>query len=152
MVNRRSFLGTIVHAIFGTISAVVGVVLGGAVLKPARAGSTESWQDAGVVAALVEGEPKEVALRIERNDGYYTTTERRILYLVRANGQVRAFSSTCTHLGCRVAWHADGKAFKCPCHGGQYAIDGSVVAGPPPRGLDEVALKVDSDRVMVQLG
>ena len=40
-------------------------------------------------------------------------------------------SATCTHLGCQVQWDGEGKKFKCPCHGGVYSHDGSVVSGPP---------------------
>lgn len=50
-------------------------------------------------------------------------------------GQFRAFSATCTHLGCQVERVSDG-TIKCPCHGSQYSVaDGSVVHGPAPKPL-----------------
>ena len=50
-------------------------------------------------------------------------------------GQFRAFSATCTHLGCQVERVSDG-TIKCPCHGSQYSVaDGSVVHGPAPNPL-----------------
>ena len=50
-------------------------------------------------------------------------------------GTFKAFSATCTHMGCQVATVADGKIL-CPCHGSQYSItDGSVVGGPAPSPL-----------------
>ncbi|WP_197283603.1 Rieske (2Fe-2S) protein [Mycobacterium sp. Marseille-P9652] len=50
-------------------------------------------------------------------------------------GQFRAFSATCTHLGCQVERVSDG-TIKCPCHGSQYSVtDGSVVRGPAPKPL-----------------
>lgn len=50
-------------------------------------------------------------------------------------GDFKAFSATCTHMGCQVAKVADGKIL-CPCHGSQYSItDGSVVGGPAPAPL-----------------
>jgi Rieske Fe-S protein len=50
-------------------------------------------------------------------------------------GEFKAFSATCTHMGCQVAKVADGK-IQCPCHGSQYSItDGSVVGGPAPAPL-----------------
>ena len=42
------------------------------------------------------------------------------------------FPSVCTHLGCVVPWSAAQNKFMCPCHGSQYAPDGSVVRGPAP--------------------
>jgi len=41
-------------------------------------------------------------------------------------------NAVCTHLGCVVPWSAPNKKFMCPCHGSQYAPDGSVVRGPAP--------------------
>lgn len=107
--------------------------------------------EAGSSKTLATERPTEVALRLERNDGYYTTTDRHIVYLVRDGQGVRAFSSVCTHLGCRVAWNPQEKLFKCPCHGGSYTLSGTVVSGPPPRGLDEVPVRVEGDRIHVRL-
>ena len=39
--------------------------------------------------------------------------------------------------------------FICPCHGGVYAADGRVLAGPPPRPLAKVPLVVAGGRVTV---
>jgi Rieske Fe-S protein len=45
-------------------------------------------------------------------------------------GQIKAFSATCTHQGCKVGT-VEGGLIKCPCHGSAYKIaDGSVANGP----------------------
>ncbi|HKN95588.1 MAG TPA: Rieske (2Fe-2S) protein, partial [Pseudonocardiaceae bacterium] len=45
-----------------------------------------------------------------------------------AAGTFKAFSATCTHLGCQVNAVANG-LIQCPCHGSMYSIaDGSVKA------------------------
>ena len=44
------------------------------------------------------------------------------------------FSNRCMHLGCPVA--ATSLGFACPCHGGQYDVNGARTAGPPIRSLD----------------
>ncbi len=62
-------------------------------------------------------------------------------------GSFLGLSSTCTHLGCRVAAIADG-LIACPCHGSRYHLDGSVAAGPAPRPLDTRAIRVDGDRIL----
>jgi cytochrome b6-f complex iron-sulfur subunit len=44
-------------------------------------------------------------------------------------------------LGCQVEWKRDQEEFVCPCHKGTYAIDGTVLSGPPPAPLHELALR-----------
>ncbi|WP_114313680.1 ubiquinol-cytochrome c reductase iron-sulfur subunit [Thermus caldifontis] len=65
-----------------------------------------------------------------------------------------AFSAVCTHLGCIISqWVADRKAGLCPCHGGtfDFAQGAKVVAGPPPRPVPQLPLKVEGD-VLVAAG
>ena len=41
--------------------------------------------------------------------------------------------------------------FACPCHRGQFDVKtGAVLAGPPPRGLDELPVEVRDSAVYVQ--
>ncbi len=51
---------------------------------------------------------------------------------------IRAFSTRCTHLGCRVHWLEEKRQFFCPCHEGYFDEKGQVIAGPPPRPLDPI--------------
>lgn len=65
-----------------------------------------------------------------------------------AEGDFRAFSSTCTHQGCTVADVSDG-IISCPCHSSQYsAEDGSVERGPATEALPEVDITVDGDQII----
>ncbi len=50
-------------------------------------------------------------------------------------GDIRAFSGTCTHLDCIVEYRRDKRRIWCNCHNGQYNLQGRQVAGPPPRPL-----------------
>src|SRR3954462_15307489 len=49
--------------------------------------------------------------------------------------QLNVMSNHCAHLGCPVRWFPDRKEMLCPCHGGIYDINGSLIGGPPPQGL-----------------
>jgi glycine/D-amino acid oxidase-like deaminating enzyme/nitrite reductase/ring-hydroxylating ferredoxin subunit len=39
-------------------------------------------------------------------------------------------SAKCTHAGCTVAWNQLEQCWDCPCHGSQFAADGTVLNGP----------------------
>lgn len=59
------------------------------------------------------------------------------------DGELRAYSRTCTHLGCTVGWNPRAGRIECPCHGGAYDADtGEVVEGPPPEPLPRVVVEV----------
>jgi menaquinol-cytochrome c reductase iron-sulfur subunit len=149
--TRRRWLRTVIGSIVGSISAVVGVIVGGAVLSPAFAGRTSNWVPAGRLRDLEDGVPTPVTVRVTRQDGYYEAIDQQVIFLVKSDDGIRALSSTCTHLGCRVSYDAASKRLKCPCHGGVFTPDGRNVSGPPPRPLAEISTRVDNSQVFVQL-
>lgn len=51
-------------------------------------------------------------------------------FVTRDRGEFRAFAITCPHLGCSYAFDDGKKHFVCPCHGSEFALDGSVLHGP----------------------
>jgi Rieske Fe-S protein len=70
-------------------------------------------------------------------------------YLVHLdNGEFVAYSAVCTHQGCTVAYK-DGN-LACPCHGSVFdpADGAAVVAGPAPRPLPEIPVKVEGGEVV----
>ena len=69
-------------------------------------------------------------------------------YLVRINGEVRALSQKCTHLGCRVPFCDSSGQFECPCHGSVFNRAGEFRAGPAPRGMDEYPVEVGQDGLL----
>ena len=46
------------------------------------------------------------------------------------NGTLRLHSASCTHLGCVVHWNSLEQCWDCPCHGSQFAPDGTALNGP----------------------
>ena len=67
---------------------------------------------------------------------------------------LRAFNSTCPHLGCRVHWQAEQQRFFCPCHNGVFNADGVAIEGPPAaagQSLAQVPLEVDQKSGVVYL-
>lgn len=71
--------------------------------------------------------------------------------VVREGTTIRALSTVCTHLGCRVRWEGNKQRFFCPCHDGIFDREGRVVAGPPPRPLDRYEVRIDKDLVFLTM-
>ena len=72
-------------------------------------------------------------------------------FIANTGKELIAFSSGCTHLGCLINWHRTEHRFMCPCHGGQYDMQGNVVAGPPPAPLNRLPLKIERQKVYIGL-
>ena len=66
-----------------------------------------------------------------------------------AEGELRAFSAVCTHLNCTVQYRDDLRHMWCACHGGQFDLNGINVAGPPPRPLEQYAVNISGDDIVV---
>ena len=75
----------------------------------------------------------------------------RKFLLVRRGENVRAFSTTCTHLGCQVHWKPEEKTFFCPCHDGVFDADGNPVSGPPPSPLPEYPVQLRNTTIFVTM-
>jgi nitrite reductase/ring-hydroxylating ferredoxin subunit len=82
-----------------------------------------------------------------------------IIVLREPNNEIRAFTATCTHLGCIVSYrpelligHQTQPGFYCKCHGGKYYANGVNVPGTrPPSPLTELTVHQDANDVTVSL-
>jgi glycine/D-amino acid oxidase-like deaminating enzyme/nitrite reductase/ring-hydroxylating ferredoxin subunit len=45
-------------------------------------------------------------------------------------GQLYARSAACTHIGCHLHWNSFETCWDCPCHGSQFAVDGTALNAP----------------------
>lgn len=64
-------------------------------------------------------------------------------------GDLRAFSATCTHLGCIVQYRPDISHIWCACHNGHFDLNGRNIEGPPPAPLESYAVNVRGDQIVV---
>ena len=69
--------------------------------------------------------------------------------VLRKDRRLFAFAAVCTHLGCVVRWNSSRGSIECPCHGGRFDLEGHVVGGPPPSGLQTVSVRVHEDRIQL---
>jgi menaquinol-cytochrome c reductase iron-sulfur subunit len=136
--SRRSFLG----AILGLGSAFIGALLAVPVLRyiayPLKAAAGDSgWTDVDAVARL-SGETMPLLHKLN------------VIYIIKKGDKLEALSAICPHLGCTVPWVPARNEFVCPCHGGTFSPDGTLVSGPPRRSLDVLETKVSGGKLMVK--
>lgn len=68
------------------------------------------------------------------------------IFVVRmADDTYLAYSSECTHFGCEVELLSFGQGYRCPCHGSEFDIDGSVTSGPAKQDLIQFDVTVAND-------
>lgn len=71
-----------------------------------------------------------------------------LVHLKQGSPEFVAYSAICTHLGCTVLTNlTESGDIPCPCHGSVFnpAKGAAVVAGPAPRPLPSLPIKVQSD-------
>jgi cytochrome b6-f complex iron-sulfur subunit len=65
------------------------------------------------------------------------------VWMIRTPEGMYALIAICTHLGCTPNWFASEARFKCPCHGSNFLLDGTNVAGPAPVPLFRATIALD---------
>ena len=151
--ERRSFLGWLLGVCAVVVGGLLSVPLARFALYPLRAKTTETeWADAGAVSDFTSlATPVQRTVAIEQVDGWRKIVSQKSIYITRdRNGQLRALSAICPHLGCSVQWAASKNEFACPCHDGSFAPDGALLGGPPPRAMDSLDTMVRDGRLMVR--
>lgn len=64
-------------------------------------------------------------------------------YLIRTENSLRAFSTTCTHAGCRIG-KGNGNSLQCNCHGSRFEAEtGKPLKGPAIKPLQEFECRFD---------
>ena len=147
------------RGLFKTIAAAVGSAMGvmlawpmigyvlGAVFRVPKA----QFMKIATLADLPEGKPVQVRFHMElRDDVLHGETLREVWVIRHSDTKVTVFSPICTHLGCRFNWFKAAKKFICPCHGSVFALDGKVLGGPAPRGLDRLPYKIENGELYVK--
>lgn len=76
------------------------------------------------------------------------------IMIKRDDSGLKAYSSVCPHLGCRVHWEEDKNEFFCPCHKGVFASNGVAISGPPAdagQSLKEIPIEIDEANNIVYI-
>jgi menaquinol-cytochrome c reductase iron-sulfur subunit len=151
--GRRGFLKRL-SALGALISAgLISVPVLRAIFSPtARGPRTESWVKVADDTALLDiGVPIRVNFVQTVDDAWVESRTLSGVWLYTEDGEkFKAYNGHCTHLGCSYSYDHNKKTFFCPCHRGQFdPKTGEVLAGPPPRPLDELQVQVRDASVFV---
>jgi nitrite reductase/ring-hydroxylating ferredoxin subunit len=69
--------------------------------------------------------------------------------LVHASTGFLALSQQCTHNRCNVHYLPTENVMHCPCHGAQFSLAGTVLAGPATRPLERYATRIEDGYIVV---
>ncbi len=148
---RRTFLAQVIATCVAFLAALLGIPAVGALVAPALKSEEAVWFPLGSPDSFQEGVPKSVSITVPQTDGWIQTTQVKGVWVVRDGGdQFSVFNGRCTHLGCAYSWQTPQNQFTCPCHAGVYALDGHVLAGPPPRPLDTLPVRIEDGQLETQ--
>ncbi|RMG18514.1 MAG: Rieske (2Fe-2S) protein [Planctomycetota bacterium] len=151
-VDRRGFLHLLGLGLGASAAATILGAVGTAALKtPLTArGVGGGWVDLGPLARFPDGAPAKVVAVGEHVDAWNRFPARSLggVVVVREGARARAFSSVCPHNGCDVFVRSED--LRCPCHESVFALDGSLVRGESPRGLDPLEVRIEEGRLRVR--
>jgi menaquinol-cytochrome c reductase iron-sulfur subunit len=171
---RSKFLEGATLGLGGLIGGIVTVPVAGFALLPPFIDQGTDDIDIGALDDFPENRFVITTFLLDPDQG---EVSRRTAY-VRNNGLLEGvpsftiLSNRCVHLGCPVQVNglpldeeatteriensevrriptATAAGFGCPCHGGQYDVEGNRTAGPPVRALDRYEFKIRNGRLLL---
>lgn len=149
--KRRTFFKACMAIIGGLIGLAMAVPLVGFAISPAFRKTSKKWVDLGIVDLLKGSRYKKINYVFQARDGWVETEKKRSVYVTdQGDGNFVVFSRVCSHLGCLVRWDTEKDQFFCPCHGAVFDRIGNVVAGPPPRPMEQLPVKVEDGVLYVK--
>ena len=145
--SKRQFVRTFA---FGTASTLIGTPwIGSLLLTFAGEQRAQAASDGRIILQLNQfpallNEYGSIRVSITPIEGSYPVGQFFPLIISRATGNTfYAVNSSCTHRGCIVNVF-DGNSIGCPCHGSEFAIDGTVTNGPANEDLQRYSVEFDA--------
>jgi len=143
-VSRRTFLELL--AGLGSLGSSALALTAGFVSNAFGRPAPRPWIQVAPAEDLTTGSYGRYVVSRERQHAWQRERVRSVVYVQdHYPDDPVALLSTCSHLGCTVSWNAGDERFHCPCHGGTYDASGAVVAGPPPRPLTRLEVKIEEE-------
>ncbi len=100
-------------------------------LKSAKGVARETFDALGNLArGVFTGAPTELGILARGEGRLFDIEGEKVAAFRDDDNRVVLLSSTCTHMGCTVAWNAGERTWDCPCHGSRFTVQGDVIEGP----------------------
>lgn len=137
-VPRRDFLGRVIvsWAAFTSLPFIYGV------LKYIFPPPTLEKPVQSLLVAKTQDIPINASKIIKFN-------RRPIILVHTPQGQFKAFSANCTHLGCVVEYKANEREFHCNCHGSVFDLSGRNIKGPAPAPLPPLKVTLSESDIII---
>ena len=150
-IDRRKFLVRISLLAGAIPAAIVSLPIFGALLGPLLRRQRQVWRKVANVSEINIGETKLISYVNADPLPWAGVTAKSAAWLRRESEEkFIAFSANCSHLGCPVRWEDKAQLFMCPCHGGVYYKDGTVAAGPPPKPLTQIEVRINKSDIEIK--
>ena len=155
-ISRRTFFRSSAAAIGSFLTIMIGFPLIDSLISSSKAVMKRTFNKLGPISSLQNSfkpvlQPTRMSFSKTNRDAFVTTREPEQVWIIKkATDDVRVFSPVCPHLGCRYNWDETKKLFVCPCHNSVFTIEGDVVSGPAPRGLDELPAEIRDESLYVE--
>lgn len=149
--ERRDFVKVVMLSLGTIMGVAVGLPAIAYLISPAaKTQASDVWIPVGKMEAYETGVPTLYSFTRTKTNGWEKTVNSYGVYVVKQNEtEALAYSNMCTHLSCRVTWQEGAQEYVCPCHDGRFDTQGQVVAGPPPRPLDQYPTKVEDGTLYI---
>jgi len=145
-ISRRRFMDRSVKAIVAFISISLGVPAVGYLVSPGLQQQENQWVKLGRTDQVKPGIPTLFTVTINQTIGWVQAETQLAYYVYTDDGKnFIVMSNICTHLGCQTHWNEAEGHIECPCHGGQFDVQGNVIGGPPPHPLKRIEFRIDDD-------
>jgi Rieske Fe-S protein len=150
LINRRAFFKWGTGFLSVVTATIIGVPLIGSLFNP-KSISKKRFVEIADLDGIPMGEPKRVIFSELVKDAFMVEPATSDVWVIKHSASdVTVFSTICPHLGCSYDWQPATKQFVCPCHSSVFSLEGKVMSGPSPRGLDTLPQKIENGKLFLQ--
>jgi Rieske Fe-S protein len=112
--------------------------------------SSKAIADGSFNISLDLGDKKYASLKEAGGSAYVSIKGKQRPAIVHriSDNKVVAFSSKCTHMGCKVNLPINGEV-QCPCHGSLFDDKGKLIHGPAKSDLESYSAKLKDSTITI---